>query len=84
MNGTRGAKGKNRYLDAAYDVLQTMRAIRRDLHAHPELGMKETRTAQVIEARLQELGLEVQSGIGGTGVVGLLRGEESKNPLPRP
>lgn len=49
-------------------------ALRRDLHAHPELGMRETRTAGVVAAYLKDLGLEVRTGIGGTGVVGILKG----------
>ena len=49
-------------------------AWRRDLHEHPELGNQETRTASLIAAHLQKLGLEVQTGVGRTGVVGLLRG----------
>ncbi len=52
-------------------------SIRRDIHAHPEMGLKEVRTASVIAAKLKELGLEVQENIGVTGVVALLRG---KNP----
>jgi amidohydrolase len=48
---------------------------RRDLHAHPELGFEEERTAALVAARLRELGLdEVRTGVGGTGVVGLLSG----------
>jgi amidohydrolase len=48
----------------------------RDLHAHPELGFAEHRTAGLVAARLRELGYEVTEGIGGTGVVGqLTRGE---------
>ena len=74
MKSSGDAKGRNKYLDAAYGVLETMRSIRRDLHRHPELGMQETRTAQMIADRLKELGLEVQTSVGGTGVVGLLRG----------
>jgi len=49
-------------------------AIRRDLHAHPELGFEETRTAQVVVAQLAALGIETHTGIGRTGVVGVLRG----------
>jgi amidohydrolase len=49
-------------------------AIRRDLHAHPELAFEETRTAEIVAAGLRALGLEVHTGIGGTGVVGLLTG----------
>lgn len=47
---------------------------RRDIHQHPELSYKETRTAALIAQHLRSLGLEVQSGVGGTGVVGVLRG----------
>jgi len=47
---------------------------RRDLHEHPELGNEETRTAQLIATQLKSLGLEVQTGVGRTGVVGILRG----------
>lgn len=49
-------------------------AWRRDLHAHPELGFAETRTAQVVADHLRSLGLEVRTGVGRTGVVGVLRG----------
>src|SRR6185295_6548900 len=48
--------------------------IRRDLHAHPELSFEEYRTARLIADRLDALGLEVRTGVGGTGVVALLRG----------
>lgn len=47
---------------------------RRDIHEHPELSGQETRTAALVAAHLKQLGLEVQTGVGGTGVVGLLRG----------
>jgi hippurate hydrolase len=51
-----------------------MRDWRHDLHAHPEFGFEEKRTAAFVAARLRELGLdEVVEGIGGTGVVGTLR-----------
>jgi amidohydrolase len=49
-------------------------AWRRDLHAHPELGFAETRTAGVVADHLRSLGLEVRTGVGRTGVVGILRG----------
>ncbi|MEA2666231.1 MAG: hypothetical protein QOI11_3175, partial [Candidatus Eremiobacteraeota bacterium] len=48
--------------------------LRRDLHAHPELAFEEHRTAGIVAERLRALGLEVHTGIGGTGVVGLLAG----------
>ncbi len=47
---------------------------RRDIHAHPELSNQETRTAALVAAHLRRLGLEVTTGVGGTGVVGLLKG----------
>lgn len=49
-------------------------AWRRDLHANPELGFAETRTAGVVADHLRSLGLEVRTGVGRTGVVGILRG----------
>jgi amidohydrolase len=51
--------------------------IRRDLHAHPELGYEETRTAAMVADRLRALGLEVHTGLGRTGVVGVLRGQRN-------
>ena len=48
---------------------------RRDFHRYPELGFKETRTAGIVAETLTGLGLEVQRGIGQTGVVGLLEGD---------
>ena len=56
---------------------QTMVARRRDLHQHPELAFQEHRTAGIIAAELQRLGLEVRAGLGQTGVVGLLRGGQA-------
>jgi amidohydrolase len=53
---------------------QDLSDLRRDLHAHPELAFNETRTAGLIAARLQTAGLEVRSGVAGTGVVARLHG----------
>lgn len=51
-----------------------MTAWRRDLHAHPEFGFEEKRTAAFVAARLREFGLDdVTEGVGGTGVVGTLK-----------
>ena len=46
---------------------------RRDIHAHPELGFEETRTAGLVAERLASFGVEVHRGVGRTGVVGVLR-----------
>lgn len=48
-------------------------SIRRDIHAHPELGFEETRTADLVAHRLFEWGYDVTVGVGGTGVVGQIR-----------
>ena len=48
--------------------------IRRDLHCHPEYGMQEHRTAALVADYFRKLGLEVRTGVGGTGVLGILRG----------
>jgi len=50
-------------------------ALRRDFHRHPELSHKESRTAEIIAERLHAAKLEVRTGVGGTGVVGVLHGE---------
>ncbi len=49
-------------------------AIRRDLHANPELAFQEKRTAGMVADYFRKLGLEVRTGIGGTGVLGVLKG----------
>jgi amidohydrolase len=49
-------------------------AIRRDLHAHPELGLEEHRTAAVVAEHLRAWGIETTAGVGGTGVVGTIKG----------
>ena len=52
---------------------EEMAAIRRDLHAHPELSFKEERTAALVAGKLTEWGIPVQRGLGGTGVVGIIK-----------
>lgn len=49
-------------------------ALRRDIHAHPELAFKETRTSDLVAERLASWGIEVHRGLGQTGVVGVLHG----------
>ena len=60
-------------LDAIRRYHDDLTAIRHDLHAHPELGMNEHRTAEQVARLLEEWGIEVHRGVGGTGVVGVLR-----------
>ena len=54
---------------------------RRDIHAHPELGFEENRTAETVARKLKEFGCEVHTGIGKTGVVGVLRAGSSKRTI---
>src|SRR5512145_2743215 len=49
-------------------------AWRRDIHAHPELSNRETRTAELVANQLRSLGMEVRTGVAHTGVVAVLRG----------
>lgn len=62
------------FLAEAESLRDQLVAIRRDLHMHPELGFQEYRTANVVAEQLGTLGYEVQTGVGKTGVVGLLQG----------
>jgi len=61
-------------LNEALKLFEYTRSLRRDFHLHPELGYQEFRTAGIVARELNELGLEVTTGIGKTGVVGLLEG----------
>ena len=62
-------------LNADYEKeVPPMIALRRDIHSHPELSFEEERTAGLVADGLRKLGLEVKTGVGGTGVTGLLRG----------
>ena len=51
-------------------------AVRRDIHAHPELCFQEVRTADVIAAKLTEWGIPIHRGLGTTGVVGIVHGRD--------
>jgi amidohydrolase len=64
-------------LKEAGNLLEQMREIRRDLHQHPELGTQEVRTSRIVADYLRHLGLEVRTGVGGYGVVGLLSTREA-------
>src|ERR1700694_811859 len=51
-------------------------ALRRDLHAHPELGFEEHRTVEVVKRELDKLSIEYHTGIGKTGVVAVIPGRQ--------
>ena len=52
-------------------------AIRRDIHAHPEIGFEEVRTSGIVADKLKSWGIEVHRGLGGTGVIGVIKGKGS-------
>jgi amidohydrolase len=64
-------------LDQIADYADELTAIRRDLHEHPELGMEEVRTSGIVAHYLKQWGITVHTGIGKTGVVGVLEGKSS-------
>lgn len=60
----------------------TLTAIRRDLHAHPEIGFEETRTAGIVARLLRDWGVdEVHEGVGRTGVVGVIHGQPGNRSI---
>jgi hippurate hydrolase len=64
-------------------LLPDLQALYTDIHAHPELSMQETRTAGIAAARLRNAGYEVTTGVGKTGVVGLLRNGDGPTVMLR-
>jgi amidohydrolase len=71
----RGAPVVDALRQEIVDLREEMVALRREFHRFPELGMEERRTAETVAGRLSDLGLDVRTGIGQTGVVGLLEGD---------
>lgn len=64
------------FYSQAQSLESWMVARRRDFHRHPELGFQEVRTAGIVAQELNQLGLEVRTGVGRTGVVGVLEGDQ--------
>src|SRR5579863_9828450 len=64
-------------------LLPELEAVYKDIHAHPELSMHETRTAQIAADHLKAIGFEVTTGIGKTGVVGILRNGDGPTVMLR-
>jgi amidohydrolase len=64
-------------------MLPELEALYRDIHAHPELSMHETRTAEIAANHLKANGFEVTTGVGKTGVVGILRNGDGPTVMLR-
>ncbi len=62
------------YFSETRDLFEFTRSVRRDLHRHPELAFQEVRTAGIVAAELSQLGFKVKTGVGKTGVTGLVKG----------
>ena len=58
-------------IDSIVSEAASMAALRRDIHAHPELCFEERRTADLVATQLTQWGIPVDRGLGGTGVVGI-------------
>lgn len=68
-------------IDSAAEQSEQIIAWRRDIHMHPEIGFEEHRTAHLVAAELTALGLEVQTGVGKTGVIGILGESDGRTPV---
>ena len=68
-------------IDSIVTQAAEMSAIRRDIHAHPELCFKEVRTAEVVAQKLTEWGIPIHRGLGTTGVVGIVKNGTSKRAI---
>ncbi len=77
------ANSLKRVLAPLPDLLPMLEAAYKDIHAHPELSMQQTRTADLAVKHLSECGYEVTTAIGKTGVVGLMRNGEGPTVTSR-
>ncbi len=59
------------------ELHHAMQQWRHDIHRHPEIAYEEFRTSELVAKHLIQLGLEVHTGLGGTGIVGILRGKQA-------
>ncbi|MEM7171983.1 MAG: M20 aminoacylase family protein [Pseudomonadota bacterium] len=64
------------------DLAEDMKLWRRDIHKHPELAYEEHRTSDLVAEKLESWGIEVVRGLGGTGLVGLVRGQNDRDGGP--
>lgn len=68
-------------IDRIAEFADELTAIRQDLHAHPELGFEEVRTSGIVADKLRSWGVDVTTGIGGTGVVGVIEGRKGEGRM---
>jgi hypothetical protein len=77
----RNPETRMKLIDPIVQFQAEIQQIRRDIHAHPELCYEEHRTADVITRQLQQWGIPVVSGLGGTGVLGIIKNGNSKRAI---
>src|ERR1700737_22982 len=75
--------GAEPVLNGLASLIPNLESLYKDLHAHPELSMQETRTAGLAADHLRAAGYEVSTGVGKTGVIGLLRNGEGPTVMLR-
>jgi len=63
-------------LDPLIQWHEEIKTIRRDLHAHPEIAFEEQRTSDIVAKYLESWGIPIERGLGGTGVVGIVKGDQ--------
>ncbi len=83
MSTTTSTGPADQVLGGLRDITQSLEDLYRDLHLHPELSNQEHRTATKAADRLKEAGCEVTTGVGGTGVVGVLRNGDGPTVMLR-
>ena len=72
---------KKKIIAGAEALLPELVRVRRHIHMHPELSYAEHETAAFVSQRLSDLGIEHETGIAGTGIVGIIRGEKASGGL---
>ena len=68
-------------IDSIVTQAASIAAIRRDIHAHPELCFEETRTADLVAKKLTDWGIPIHRGMGTTGVVGIVKNGTSARAI---
>ena len=68
-------------LDSLVTQAASISAVRRDIHAHPELCFQEQRTSDLVAAKLTEWGIPIHRGMGTTGVVGIIKNGTSDRAI---
>ena len=83
MAGNTSTQSASDVLAGMGKLMPDLEALYKDIHSHPELSMQETRTAGIAAEWLSKAGFDVTTGVGRTGVVGLLRNGEGPTVMLR-